>query len=69
MVSAQFLCLSLSLVQRGNHVGQAGCTPPPAASSIPEDVFSASARGLSMDGQQKGQGWDRGALCPDSSPG
>ncbi|KAK4829425.1 hypothetical protein QYF61_004300 [Mycteria americana] len=43
--------------------GWAGCIPPPATSSIPENMFSASALGLSVDRQQKGRRLDGGALC------
>lgn len=67
--STVFVPFLLPGSERKLHAVWAGCTPPPAASSIPEDVFSASTPGLSMDRQQKGHRWDRGALYPGSSPG
>jgi len=44
--------------ERKPRVGWAGCTPPPAASSIPEGAFSACAPALSVDEQWKGHRWD-----------
>lgn len=64
MASAQLLCLCIS--ERSPCVGQPGCTPPPAISSIPEDMFSASALALSMNRQQKRYRWDRGVLSSGS---